>query len=263
MPRESQGAMNRMRERTCDTCGVEFHKTSKPGKNGSFCSRKCRDAVKLSDCENCGQQFHALDRQKKTCSAKCRLEQIARKNTKNIDRECRWCGKAFSVRPSRLKRKPSTFCSLHCHNSRQKFTAWMRDKQRELQHRTNPDARIEKADAMGRRLLELSWRPGKQCKWTRRLSSMVSCNRFRGEMASRVESHKSIASQNTRQNRVHSTQWRWGCKWLAVFSLMNKSTNLHQASKADRWAWKLQSIVHNQRTRQRRKHAEKMLRQND
>ena len=237
----SESAMNRLRERTCDTCGVEFHKTSKPGKNGSFCSSKCRDAVKLSDCENCGQQFHALDRQKKTCSAKCRREQITRKKTKSIDRECGWCGREFAVKPNRIKSRPALFCSRNCQSSRQKFKAWMRIRQWKTQSRQKQTRESSETANWYRRCCQLKNKPQViQKGWMQRCASAMQSNS--GRRCKTAESNKSRLERK-------SQSWEGRVRCLAK---PQKQKDIYQT-----WMSKIAGCASNQRKRLVRKAARK------
>lgn len=247
--------MNRMKQRKCDACNAVFFRHGSPGKNGSYCSRECRDSVKKKTCSNCGAVFHCLDRQKQTCSQKCRLQQAAIKHTKNVQRECRWCGKEFCVKPSRLKQKPASFCSRHCSESRNKLRAWMRHKQKQqiAEHRRKASA-FKRQDLLHRKFTQMAIVTNKTDRWMQRLGSMCSTNKHRQQMAQSVcrENKRRI---DTRTNRVYSQCWRRGDKWLTVFSIMLKTFEHRQRS--DKMICKLQSIVHNQAVRQRRQIVQK------
>lgn len=239
--------MNRMKQRKCDACEVVFFKTCKVGKNGSYCSRECRDALKVRMCEHCGLQFHCVDGQKKTCSPECRLRQIAAKNTKNVKRECRWCGKAFCVKPSRFKDKPCIYCSTTCVKSRRKFKAWMRNKQSKASMSVIPTAlRAEQTGWLQKCAGIERWTKVELCGidygWSQRVASAVSCNKYR--------TPREITK--TLKNEEEKT-------WEGVVKCsmkMPKQPDIYQI-----WMLKLSGLASNQRQRMRRKATMRLQRQ--
>jgi hypothetical protein len=182
-------------ERKCQQCGVEFERQCKPGKNGSFCTRKCRDAAKIRLCENCGDQFHSIDGTRKTCSQKCRLEQVAKKNSKDVYKDCKWCEKPFSKTPSELKAKKYDYCCSACVNGRRRLKAWMRGTQKAAKAKTISKRRqwqrlCENATALtGLHNESVS-------EWERRIKSAVSCNTHRLVMDGRPQKNTLIMERS-------------------------------------------------------------------
>ena len=248
--------MTLQKQRTCDTCGVSFLRHGKPGKNGSFCTLECRNAAKIRTCENCGDRFHCLDAQKKTCSNKCRVEQTVSKLEKREYRTCKWCGKKFHKTPSRLKSKIYRHCSRHCVDSRARFVAWMRAKQREYKKRLAPKAE----SSTGKRFSRDTWEgwchfaaretheynpETIEQRWKRRVCSMCSINRHRETRAQ---------NRNTKKQNRGET-WEDRVKQFAKFK---KRKDIYS-----RWMTKLDNARSNHRKRMQRKHKAEMSRQED
>ena len=187
--------MNRMKQRKCDACNAVFFRHGSPGKKGSYCSRECRDSVKKTTCSNCGAVFHCLDRQKQTCSQKCRTEQVARKNAKDVYKDCKWCGKQFAKTPSELKAKKYDYCCSACVNGRRRLKAWMRTRQKAATAKTLTKFRqwerlCENATALtGLHKEAVS-------EWEQRIKSAVSCNKHRLVMDGRPQKNTSIMERS-------------------------------------------------------------------
>lgn len=193
------------KHRICDTCGCEFKRHHKPGKNGSFCTRECREAAKLRNCEHCGGSFHCLDSQKKTCSERCRQEQAASKRRKClISRQCKVCGKEFQRSQGRINSKPCVYCSRKCRDSRVHLVSWMRGKQQDYKRiigRLNPNNhQVNKTTWEGWCFYTAKQEHGVkesslEQRWKSKLASICSCNR--GRFSVRIANDQKARKQTT------------------------------------------------------------------
>lgn len=118
----------------CKYCGEKFKVDPYEKERGAkFCSEECssqwreenwthpnKDRVKKT-CQTCGQEYEVpryKANRSKYCSRKCHIKAIAGDGRDNpnwqggkVIRECKWCGKEFSVYPSRDKVTCSKECS--------------------------------------------------------------------------------------------------------------------------------------------------------
>jgi hypothetical protein len=105
------------------------------------------------------------------------------------------CGKAFCVKPSRLKEKPAKFCSQHCHNSRTKLKAWMRGTQKAAKAKT-----ISKRRQWQRLCENATASTGLHnesvSEWERRIKSAVTCNTHRLVMDGRPQKNTLIKERS-------------------------------------------------------------------
>jgi len=113
----------------CLACKREF--SSYVSEERKYCSPKCRGIgrrVKKPPCIVCGSSLPLRKGNKKYCSLKCRTKDWTGKkkpHTWNIEkRECKFCGKAFTVggRYADKIHKDALFCSNECSSKSQRIT---------------------------------------------------------------------------------------------------------------------------------------------
>ena len=104
-----------MVERKCKKCGKVFFVRSSvliTGR-GKYCSKKCNylSKSKLIKCKRCGKMFHIIKARFKTakyCSMNCYSMGV-------IQKQCKNCGKKYTIRKHISNRGLGLFCSKKCH----------------------------------------------------------------------------------------------------------------------------------------------------
>ena len=119
----------------CSNCGKMFYrngyhiKKQEKASGKHFCSKKCEseykiksfDAREIRKCEICGEEFECFKKStQRFCSIKCQgrwqSTQLGELNPryKHVEAMCKWCGKPYMVKKSRVENGLTSFCSRDC-----------------------------------------------------------------------------------------------------------------------------------------------------
>lgn len=126
-------------QRTCKQCGGAFLFHPGGRRIGDFCSLHCSNASRrvavesrpLRTCPTCGEPFRVIRPAQRFCSRTCFFRSGISANNgcvgaakvsaawehrprTSVTRECRVCGRGFTVYPSELPKRAAVYCGAKC-----------------------------------------------------------------------------------------------------------------------------------------------------